>query len=570
MEFEIIKNDEAKVFVNKTSSEDIDYYAINVEYVEPTVPKNLKIVFRTPLKDTVHSWTPMTEKADIYPVWSPLRCFSTLAKSMPLIGLLSEDCQNRGLVALSDVKNQITLTVGMIEETCEAIWTVCLFENAVLKIKDYRLVLRMDNRDVKFTDCVKAVALWWETLGCTPAVSPSAAFETTYSTWYNFHQNITPTSILEELQTAKDLGFKTVIVDDGWQCSDNSRGYAYTGDWKPVKEKIGNVKDFCAACHTLGFKVMLWFSVPFVGPYSKNYNDFSREYLYEQEGGWRVLDPRYKRVRDFLINLYKNALINYDLDGLKLDFIDCFYLREDSPAVNIDMDIPVLEDAVYRLMSDVYNTLKCVKKDVLIEFRQSYVGPMIRSFGNMLRVGDCPYSAETNIRAIAELRLTSGKTAVHSDMLTWHKDTPCHDVARQLVAVLFSVPQISVLVNKMPQNHLSIIKEFIKYRTENLDILMHGEFDCAFPCKCDYMSVYKDGKQIAALYRGNLFTLTNKVTDVFFATKEGERVLDLTKFNQKFSVTVKDCFYKVVKVETLSGLCKVFVPSSGLVEIRPL
>lgn len=35
-----------------------------------------------------------------------------------------------------------------------------------------------------------------------------------------------------------------------------------------------------------------------------------------------MLDPRYKEVRDFLSALYKKALLEWDLDGFKLDFID--------------------------------------------------------------------------------------------------------------------------------------------------------------------------------------------------------------------------------------------------------
>ena len=36
------------------------------------------------------------------------------------------------------------------------------------------------------------------------------------------------------------------------------------------------------------------------------------------------LDPRYKKVREYLSNLYESAVKEWDLDGLKLDFIDSF------------------------------------------------------------------------------------------------------------------------------------------------------------------------------------------------------------------------------------------------------
>ena len=33
-----------------------------------------------------------------------------------------------------------------------------------------------------------------------------------------------------------------------------------------------------------------------------------------------------------------------------------------------------------------------IKTDVLIEFRQSYIGPLMRKYGNLFRAGDCPGS----------------------------------------------------------------------------------------------------------------------------------------------------------------------------------
>ncbi len=570
MKFEIIKTDDAVVDIKEFSQGGVDYAKISVKYGKPCVPEILKIVFYTELIDAAKTWTPIMTRHDIRPEWAPIECTSALAKSMPLLGFVSENCRNRGLATLSDVKNRITLSVGVVEETCEAKWCLKLFERTFVPIDCYEVTLRLDNRDIKFTDAVKDVSKWWEALGYIPAVSPDAAFHATYSTWYNFHQRVTFDQVIAELKLAKDLGFKTVIVDDGWQCDDNSRGYTYTGDWKPAASKIGNVRDFCDKCHELGLKAMFWYTVPFVGKFANSYKRFKDKSLYAYEEGWVVLDPRYKEVRDYLIELYASALKEYGLDGLKLDFIDCFTMRKETITKNDEMDIPVLEDAVYKLMSDVYATLKSINPDVLIEFRQSYVGPMIRSFGNMLRVTDCPYSADTNIRAIAELRLTSGNTAIHSDMLMWHNNTPDTDAARQLLSTMFAVPQISVMLKNLSDGHASVVREFINYREENLELLMHGDFDCDFPSACSFMTAFNDKKQITVLYRGNLFVLENKNTDVFFATVGDNRVLDLAAFDCDFILTVKDCFGKQVETLTARGLTKIFVPECGRVEIRLL
>ena len=51
--------------------------------------------------------------------------------------------------------------------------------------------------------------------------------------------------------------------------------------------------------------------------------------------------------------------------------------------------------AVERLKKEISAALTAIKPDVLIEFRQSYVGPGIRQCGNMISVGDCPGDMET-------------------------------------------------------------------------------------------------------------------------------------------------------------------------------
>lgn len=50
-----------------------------------------------------------------------------------------------------------------------------------------------------------------------------------------------------------------------------------------------------------------------------------------------------------------------------------------------------------------------------------------------------------------DLRLTSGDTAVHSDMLEWSSRGPRLKRRAQLLNVIFSVPQISVRLADLPE-----------------------------------------------------------------------------------------------------------------------
>ena len=53
-------------------------------------------------------------------------------------------------------------------------------------------------------------------------------------------------------------------------------------------------------------------------------------------------------------------------------------------------DITDLEVAIDVLMKEILRRVRRARPDVLIEFRQSYTGPLMRTYGNLFRAGDCP------------------------------------------------------------------------------------------------------------------------------------------------------------------------------------
>ena len=115
---------------------------------------------------------------------------------------------------------------------------------------------------------------------------------------------------------------------------------------------------------------------------------------------------------------YGKAVRKWDIDGLKLDFIGCFALVDGvvDPAVAEDFagrDVKSIPLAVDAMLSDVVWRLKAVKPDILVEFRQPYVGPGIRRFGNMLRATDCPLSMVENRTRISQWGMKGQSLLIH-------------------------------------------------------------------------------------------------------------------------------------------------------------
>ena len=498
---------------------------------------------------------------------------SNAMSSAPVFSDIGYDDINRMTIACSDAKNSVRFRSGVIEENAKLINTVLI--NVDCLVADYECDVRIDTRELPFYKCVEDVTKWWETYdGYTPIHVPDTARRPLYSAWYSFHQQIDIPKIVEECRFFGKLGCKSIIVDDGWQTDDNNRGYAFCGDWEPTPAKIPDMKAFVDAVHETGLKFVLWYSVPFVGIHSKAYERFKDKTLADVGmGGTFVLDPRYPEVRQYLIDIYRNAVLDWGLDGFKLDFIDSF---RQSAEVKDGMDYVSVYDAVDRLMKDVMRELTKLNPDILIEFRQSYMGPLMRTFGNMIRSADCPNDSFSNRLNTLSLRMTSGNTAVHSDMVMWNYDEPVEEAAYQLTNILFSVPQISVLHDRMPESHAKMVKTYLDFWSENRDTLLDGEmFYKNYAADFSYVSSKKDETQIGAVYSGKIAYIENptKKIVIFNASPEKNIVIDCAKNGGDYGYVVLDCMGGKVGEGTLHfgiDLARIDVPTNGRVELKLL
>ncbi len=499
----------------------------------------LRLEWKTPDIGVNVCYSPMGyTRRHIRPDWGGY-VSSCAMSSAPVYSNIGYDDTNRMTLGCSDAKNRVSFRSSVVEETAELVNTVQI--NVDCAVSDYYAELRIDTRPLPFYKCVEEVSKWWETFdGYEPAEVPETARSPLYSAWYSFHQQIDIPKIVEECRFFAELGCKSIIVDDGWQTDDNSRGYAYCGDWEPTPVKVPDMKAFVDAVHETGMKFVLWYSVPFVGRYSRAYERFKDKFL---EGEWNntfTLDPRYPEVREYLIGLYRQAVLDWGLDGFKLDFIDSF---RQSTTVKDGMDYVSVYDAVDRLMKDVMSELKKLNPDILIEFRQSYMGPLMRSFGNMIRSADCPNDSFSNRLNTLSLRMTSGNTAVHSDMVMWNYDEPVEEAAYQLTNVLFSVPQISVLHDRMPESHAKMVKSYLTFWEKYREVLLDGEMLYKnYAADFVYVSSRKGETQVGAVYSGRIAYIEQPTDEIVLvnASPEREVIIDSAPAG-KYSYTVCDC-----------------------------
>ena len=463
-------------------------------------------------KDIHHVWSADSTHYGI--PWSKPFC-AELTSWMPLYVFIDASDRNRMAVACSESCRKTKFRAPISETEMGFHCSFGFFAVPEAPMKEYAVEIRLDSRDVFYGDAIGDASEWMcRAAGVRPMDAPESAFDPLYSTWYTFHQDVSDTLVEEECRLAVELGMRTLITDDGWQIDQpignrKGMGYMFCGDWK-AGCNFPNMAAHVSRVHALGFKYMLWYSVPFVGEKSTNFSRFKGKFLPAENscgGGW-VLDPRFPEVREFLIGTYENAVRKWDLDGLKLDFIGRFTLKGADPAVEEEYagrDIKSIPIAVDRLLTDVMVRLKKIKPDILIEFRQSYIGPSIRKFGNMIRATDCPLSMVENRTRIARLRLTSGKTAVHSDMLEWRSDETPESAARCIINSLFGVVQYSVRLKTLCESHRRMLAHWIRFSQDHRKALLRGKFKPHYPA-ADYPLIEGESEEerVFCVYQANL------------------------------------------------------------------
>jgi alpha-galactosidase len=568
-----------------TVKTDGDVPDVTVEAVEPGIqlvrialrlprrqtPSPMTVSYRLPLVDVHALWRPdyqseLLHNRTLEPPWESFR--TSAASGAPVVCAHSLGGANRLTFACSDARNQLILRANVDEETAELVCAVVFFDLPGASLECYDAVLRVDTRDIAYHEALADVAAWWAAMPeYIPRAVPEAAREPVYSTWYAFHLGLTAESVEAQCELAHDLGCGVVIVDDGWQTETVARGYASCGDWQPAASKFPDMRAHVERVQALGLKYLLWFAVPFIGERSAAWASYSDKLLaydpYGWEGRWGVVDPRFPEVREWLVSTYQRVVEDWGLDGLKLDFLDEFRLSPDD-GFGGARDTDSVVDALEFVLDEI------ARPELLVEFRQTYTGPLMRRFATMLRAYDCPNDALENRVRTLTLRLLAGETAVHSDMLMWHPGDTVESAALQFLNVLFAVPQISVRLDELPGEHLEMLRFWLGFWRAHRDVLLDGRLR-PFRPHAGYPLVLADGGDtlIAATYGPSFVELGRlpAVTYVVNATGSGRLVLE-TEPSQRF-LRVRDCRGGVVEERDvrLVRLTDLDVPRSGLVEL---
>lgn len=549
------------------------------------VTLNLKSDAQAQLPDVVLAWA--LPFVDVHHKWNS-ECMQNRAldvgnftanfvtgranRQAPVYSLYNLDSVNTCTFALSDAVHDFRLGGawdGKNIYQCKA----SVFGSRISPTREYTLTLRFDLRRIPYCRTLQDAMRWWESMDpYTPCPIPDAARLPLLSSWYIYVMDLDRDDLERQCQLAKDFGIDVVILDDGWQTEQLEHGYQNNGDWEVSTKKFPDLAGYVKRIQNLGMKFMVWFSVPFVGVDAKTYHTMRQYLLPGREGAqWFGLDPRLPQVRAYLADTYERFVTTYGVDGLKLDFIDSIGGRpQDESTRQPGHDTASIGEAVCWLLDDVVDRLRAISPEILVEFRQGYIGPAMRKYGNMLRAVDCPNSIGDNRVRTLDVRLLAGSTPVHSDPITWHDDDPNESAAMQLIHVLFSVPQISRKLTDLTPGHHRMLRSYLQFWREHRDLLLQGDLQPLYPHLLYPLVIAStQAERLAAFYGPVPLVCESDLPERLIlvnGTYKKEVIVDAHAHLGTYSLCTVDCLGTVKNHEPVRmtrGLHQLAVPVAG-------
>ncbi|MFC9558775.1 glycoside hydrolase family 36 protein [Agromyces sp. NPDC056965] len=435
-----------------------------------------QVVLELPLGNAAGYWNPgLSADRGLPADWKGRDRFSAV-RSAPIGVLYDADGDSRLAFGFDCLVHEGELQYGVSEE--EKTFVVRLPIEGRLAELEAGLGLVLVGEAMPYGRAVRAIS------GAVRADLPvrpasTASREPVYSTWYAYSQRISEQIIESDVAVAAELGCRSVFIDDGWQRFGDGRWYAGCGDWVPDESKFPDLAALSGRLHAQGLDVVLWIAPLLLGEQSEAFDRLRPFATHYAEGlrAW-VLDPRHPEVRAHLVETCARLMRVYDLDGLKIDFLNNAMAYAGEPS---NGDLADVGEAMTVLLRGVADAVDLERPGALIEFRQPYVSPAVASYADVVRADDCPADALQNRRSILDLRLLASGQVVHADPVMWDPSAKPGAAARQLFGAFFGVPQISMPLASLPAAHRDEVAAVLAVWRELRDVLLDGEITAGLP-----------------------------------------------------------------------------------------
>lgn len=205
--------------------------------------------------------------------------------------------------------------------------------------------------------------------GITPSESEPEAFEPVWCAW-GYERTFTIEEVVGTLDKVKEVGFKWVDVDDGYQIAE--------GDWE-TNSRIGGdhrMRYLTKEIHKRGLKAKLWWAPIAADPGTKVLREhpemqlLTDEWVPEYISWWDsyYLSPVNPHTMKYTTDLVKKFIGDWGFDGLKLDG-QHMNLCEPDYNEHSGLEYPAeAQERMPEIFKAIYDTARSIKDYAVVQF----------------------------------------------------------------------------------------------------------------------------------------------------------------------------------------------------------
>lgn len=330
--------------------------------------------------------------------------------------------------------------------------------------------------------------------------------------WEAFYFDIDEQKVLDSIDSAKELGIDTIVIDDGW-FGKRQDDTSSLGDWFVNKDKFPNgFEHISNCCKKAGVKLGLWFEPEVISPNSELFKQKPNCHIHidgidsVKSRNELMLDFSCADVVDMVYEKISDILKKYDISYVKWDMN-----RNITDNGSLLLGSKRQSEHSHRHMLGVYSLMKRFNEEFPDIFFEGSAGG-----GGRFDLGILYYMPQIwtsdNSDAIGRLDIQYGTSMLFpSEVISCHiSECPNHQTGRvtpietrENVAQLFSFGY-ELNINKFTEDTKEIIKKQIKRHREFDEWLDNSKFyRLLSPLEgdlCAWQAVSEDMRRSAVFY----------------------------------------------------------------------
>ena len=341
----------------------------------------------------------------------------------------------------------------------------------------FRETVVISREGLRFSEAIRRFMRFCrERQGIEPLPAPEWARDPVWCSWYSHLYTLTQRDVEAHIPLLKGLGFRTVLLDASWfKRPDQAYSWVW-GDYRVEKSLFPDLRGLSRRVRDEGLKLMVWCSPLYVGAQAQSRQAMAPYCVLAGERRSNRLCPFCAESIAHAREVVERVMSDYELDGLKIDFMD----KTDPPCADPahDHGDGNFGAAMAEFMRELRDGILKVNPDAAIEYRIRYSTLASTPFANCHRGNDAPYDADYMRRENLFLRLfCEYPSAVWSDYAYWHAQEKPANVSLMLGQQVFSggVPTLSVDLTRCGQEHTEVIGRWLAFYQEHRDALARAE-----------------------------------------------------------------------------------------------